>query len=122
MLDWVPVDGIVVKGHRVASRPSKDYPYATLEKQKSFFKERDLDLGAYFTGTLNISISPLWFKMIKPEFTFLDVAWTELHPPEPFSFSRCRISFQGREFTGMCISSRQRQRSATGKIHMWSSS
>ncbi|HEY5156455.1 MAG TPA: hypothetical protein VII93_00625 [Anaerolineales bacterium] len=99
--DWIPVNGIVVKGHRVASRPSKDYPYSTIEKQKPYFKERDLDLEAYFTGTLNISITPLRFEMIKPEFTFLDVAWTDLHPPEHFSFSRCKIWFQGREYTGL---------------------
>jgi len=99
--DWIPVNGIVVAGHRVASRPSKAYPYSTIEKQKPYFKERGLDLGVYFTGTLNISITPLRFELIKPEFTFLDVDWTDLHPPEHFSFSRCKIRFRGREYTGM---------------------
>jgi hypothetical protein len=99
--EWISVNGIVVKGHRVASRPSKDYPYSTIEKQKPYFKERGLDLDAYFTGTLNISITHLRFEMLKPEFMFLDVAWTDLHPPEHFSFSRCKIRIQGQEYMGM---------------------
>jgi hypothetical protein len=99
--DWNHVNGIVVKGHRVAARPSNDYPYSTIEKQKPYFKERGLDLDAFFTGTLNISITPLRFELLNPEFTILDVAWTDLHPPENFSFSRCTIKFQGREHAGM---------------------
>jgi hypothetical protein len=99
--DWNHVNGIVVKGHRVAARPSNDYPYSTIEKQKPYFKERGLDLDAFFTGTLNISITPLRFELLKPEFTILGVAWTDLHPPEHFSFSRCTIRFQGREHAGM---------------------
>ena len=101
MQDWIPVNGIVVAGHRVASRPSEDYPFSTIEKQKLCFKERGLDLDAYFTGTLNISIAPLRFDLIRPEFSFADIAWTDLHPPEHFSFSRCKIWFQGREYTGL---------------------
>ena len=101
MQDWIPVHGIVIAGHRVASQPSEDYPYSTIEKQKPYFKERGLDLDAYFTGTLNISITPLRFDPIRPEFSFPDVAWTDLHPPEHFSFSRCTIRFQEREHTGM---------------------
>lgn len=101
MQDWITVIGIVVEGHRVAARPSEVYPYSTIGKQKPYFKERGLDLDRYFTGTLNVSISPLRFEMIKPEFTFLNVAWTDLHPPEHFSFSRCIVLFQGREFEGI---------------------
>lgn len=101
MTDWTPVSGILVEGHRVAARPSRDYPYSTIEKQKPYFKERGLFLEAYYPGTLNVSIAPLRFEMFRPEFTFLDVAWTDLHPPEHFSFSRCKVGFQGREFEGI---------------------
>jgi hypothetical protein len=95
-----PISGILVQGHRVASRPSKDYPYSSLEKQKPFFKILGLDLSAYFNGTLNISIAPLEFEISKPEFTFPLVEWTDLHPPETFSFSRCRVRFEGQTYTG----------------------
>ena len=92
--------GTLMRGHQVASRPSKDYPYSSLEKQKPYFKSLGLDLSPYFNGTLNISIVPLEFEMTKPEFTFPLVEWTDLHPPETFSFSRCKVRFQGKEYTG----------------------
>jgi hypothetical protein len=101
MQNWIAVSGTVVKGHRVASRPSKAYPFSTIEKQKPYFKARGLDLDEYFNGTLNVSISPLRFELNKPEFTFLNVDWTDLHPPEHFSFSRCKTRFRGRDYTGI---------------------
>ena len=89
-----------MRGHQVASRPSKDYPYSSLEKQKPFFKALGLNLYEYFNGTLNISIAPLEFEMVRPEFTFELVEWTDLHPPETFSFSRCKVFFKGVEYAG----------------------
>jgi hypothetical protein len=94
------LQGILVRGHQVASRPSKDYPYSTLEKQKPYFKSFGLDLYPYFNGTLNISIAPLTFKILKPEFTFEKLEWTYLHPPETFSFSRCNVVFKNKEYAG----------------------
>ncbi len=92
--------GILMRGHQVASRPSKDYPYSSLEKQKPYFKALGLDLSEFFNGTLNISIAPLTFEMVSPEFTFPLVEWTDLHPPETFSFSRCKVIFEGKEYPG----------------------
>ncbi|MFZ5859092.1 MAG: hypothetical protein ACOYZ6_19870 [Chloroflexota bacterium] len=97
---WIWLVGRLVQGHQVASRPSRNYPYSSLEKQKPFFKERGLDLYSYFNGTLNISIAPLEFEMTHPEFTFPLIEWTDLHPPETFSFSRCRVRFEGKEYEG----------------------
>ena len=97
---WHRLTGILMQGHQVASRPSAAYPYSSLEKQKPYFKERGFDLSPYFVGTLNISIAPLEFEMVNPEFTFPLVEWTDLHPPETFSFSRCRIKFEGKEYEG----------------------
>jgi hypothetical protein len=94
------IKGILTQGYRVASAPSKDYPYGTLEKQQPFFAAQGLDLGAYFNGTLNIDIRPLEFTMRKPELTFQHVEWTDLHPPETFSFSRCAVIFKGIEYDG----------------------
>ena len=94
------LSGILVRGHQVASRPSKDYPYGTIEKQKPFFTALGLDLHGYFNGTLNISIAPLTFEMSSPKLTFPLVEWTDLHPPETFSFSRCKVIFNGAEFQG----------------------
>ena len=99
-MNTITVKGIVVKGHRVASQPSDVYPYSTLEKQKPYFKDLGLNLKAYYNGTLNISISPNMFKMTKPEITFEHVEWTDLHPPETFSFSRCTLIYQGVRYDG----------------------
>ncbi|MGZ6346079.1 MAG: hypothetical protein ACXWNC_00715 [Anaerolineales bacterium] len=98
--DIVQVSGIVVEGHRVASGPSKVYPYGTLVRQKPYFNARGLDLDRFFTGTLNISIAPLRFEMVKPAYTFYQVVWTDLHPPEDFSFSPCTVLFQKRSYDG----------------------
>lgn len=94
------LQGILTRGHQVASRPSREYPYSSLEKQKPYFKALGLDLYEYFNGTLNISIAPLEFKMIHPELTFELVEWTDLHPPETFSFSRCKVFFKDIEYSG----------------------
>jgi CTP-dependent riboflavin kinase len=92
--------GILVKGYQVASRPSKEYPYSALEKQKPFFKSLGLDLHEYFNGTLNISIAPAVCEMSAPESTFEFVEWTDLHPPETFSFSHCMVKFEEKEYDG----------------------
>ena len=94
------VSGIVVKGHRVASGPSKDYPYGSLERQRPLFKAGGLDLDRFFPGTLNISIAPHRFEMVRPAYTFRKIAWTDLHPPEDFSFAACSIEFQGKKYSG----------------------
>jgi hypothetical protein len=97
---WISIHGIVVEGYRVASGPSKDYPYGALDRQRPIFKARGLDLDGYFNGTLNIDISPFTFTMEKPEFTFHGVEWTDLHPPEHFSFSHCKVIYKEIEYDG----------------------
>jgi hypothetical protein len=99
-MQWTLIHGILVQGYRVASGPSKDYPYGALDKQRPFFKSRGLDLNRYFNGTLNIDIRPHTFELIQPEFTFHNVEWTDLHPPEHFSFSRCKVIFENVEYEG----------------------
>ncbi len=97
---WILVHGIVMEGYRVASGPSKDYPYGALDRQRPLFKARGLDLESYFNGTLNIDIRPLTFRMVRPEFTFQHVEWTDLHPPEHFSFSRCKVIYKEIDYDG----------------------
>lgn len=98
---WFQLKGILKQGYRVASGPSAAYPgYGSIEKQKPYFKALGLDLDAMFNGTLNISIEPYAFEMAKPTHTFRAVKWTELTDAEDFSFSQCRVRFQGREYEG----------------------
>jgi hypothetical protein len=99
-IQWINLPGILVEGYHVASGPSRDYPYGALDRQRPIFKERGLDLESYFNGTLNIDLRPYAFNLIRPEFTFRHVEWTDLHPPEDFSFSRCRVIFTEKEYEG----------------------
>src|SRR5512139_2469516 len=98
--NWILLPGVLARGYRVASGPSRDYPYGALDRQRPLFKRRGLDLDGYFHGTLNIDIRPSTLRMLKPEFTFPLVEWTDLHPPETFSFSRCKVVFQDVEYEG----------------------
>lgn len=100
MTHWVSVHGILAQGYHVASGPSADYPYGALERQRPILAARGFDLGDCFNGTLNVDIRPQTFKMLKPEFTFHHVEWTDLHPPEHFSFSRCLVIYRQAEYDG----------------------
>jgi len=100
MTQWKSIHGTLAQGYRVASGPSADYPYGALDRQRPIFKERGLDLEAYFNGSLNVDISPATFAMQKPEYTFENVEWTDLHPPENFSFSRCKVVYKEVEYDG----------------------
>ena len=97
---WITVSGIVIQGHRVASAPSEIYPYGSLVKQIPNFKILGLDLTGYHPGTINISIIPKSWRMVEADYTFQNVAWTNLHPPEDFSFSTSRINFNDQKYHG----------------------
>ena len=47
-----------------------------------------------------MDIRPYKFQMLKPEFTFRDIEWTDMHPPEHFSFSHCKVIFRNLEYAG----------------------
>ena len=64
------ISGVIVEGYRVASGPSRDYPYGTLEKQIPLFKDRGLNLKRFHPATLNVSILPATFELGNPEYTF----------------------------------------------------
>ncbi|NJC98098.1 MAG: hypothetical protein C3F07_19860 [Anaerolineales bacterium] len=100
MTQWTSIHGRIVQGYRVASGPSADYPYGALDRQRPIFAARELDLSRYFNGTLNIDIRPWKFTMLRPGYTFRNVEWTDLHPPEHFSFSCCKVIFRNVEYDG----------------------
>jgi hypothetical protein len=99
-VEWRSVSGILTTGYGVASGASADYPYGALERQIPIFRSHGLDLSPFFRGTLNIDIRPFVFRLVRPEFTFRAVQWTDLHPPEDFSFSHCRVVFRRRTYGG----------------------
>jgi hypothetical protein len=99
-MNIITVQGIIVRGHEVASKASEHYPRGTIEMQTPFFQDRGLDLTALYRGTLNISIYPEKFRMKNAEYKFTQVAWTSKHPPEDFSFSKCRILHARKPYSG----------------------
>ena len=97
---WFNVQGTVIRGHEVASRASEHYPQGTILIQRPYFEALGLDLSAFFAGTLNVSIAPLKLQLVKPAHTFRRVNWTTAHPPEDFSFVRCRVTYSNSTYEG----------------------
>ena len=90
---WKRVEGVVTEGHGVASGRSGDprFPGGTIALQTPFFRERGLDLSAYYPGTLNVAIAPYRYVIRKARYTFRGVKWIAHVPAEDFSFFDCRV-------------------------------
>lgn len=88
------VEGTVVVGHGVASgtNPGSAFPSGTIAMQMPFFLARGLDLRDCHPGTINVDIAPSTYTILRPQHTFRDIAWTDLHAAETFSFLRCTLS------------------------------
>ena len=78
----------LVAGNGVASGKSttSPYPKGTIAMQRPMFAQRGLDLSSCWPGTLNLSVAPLELKLRDPDATYPLLRWTDLHPPETFSF------------------------------------
>ena len=83
----------LVPGHGVASGSSvtSPYPEGTIAMQQPLFAQRGLDLSGCWPGTLNLSVAPLELRLRDPDHTFPRLHWTDLHPPETFSFWRITL-------------------------------
>ncbi len=88
----------VVQGHGVASGRAADspYPQGSIAMQMPFFKALGLDLTDCWSGTLNLSIAPHSWSLLRADYCFEHLAWTALHPPETFSFLRLQLRWQDR--------------------------
>lgn len=97
------LSGIVKPGHQVASGSSQNSPYerGTLEMQLPFFRDLGLDLTGLFLGTLNISIAPHTFELVKPQYTFPAVKWHPNFAAETFSFSPCTVIVHNCSYDGL---------------------
>lgn len=109
MNDFTTIKGVVIPGHRIASGTSeidRRFPQGSIAMQMPHFKRQGLDLTAYFggeffKGTLNVSIEPLTWEIVKPEYVIRDVRWTELQPAENFFLSPAALSYDGRSYRAM---------------------
>lgn len=96
------INGIVMAGHQVASGQGDKSPYpdGSLRMQAPHLLARGFDIYPYRLATLNISIAPQVVTKIDAAHRFESVEWTDLHPPETFSFSACELIFRGETYTG----------------------
>ncbi len=101
--DWRAVSAVLVPGYGVASGTGakSPHPAGSIELQLPHFRARGLDLDRYFLGTLNLKLEAKSFTLTNPRYNFAQIRWTELHGPEDFSFSPCRIEFRSVRYDGL---------------------
>jgi hypothetical protein len=94
----IVLQGVVVRGHGVASGQAvgSPYPQGSVAMQMPFFKARGLDLGDCWAGTVNVSIAPHTWALLQADHCFERLAWTHLHPPETFSFARLQMLWRAK--------------------------
>lgn len=90
------IAGTVLRGHGVASgrAVNSPYPLGSVSMQLPFFKALGLDLSDCWPGTINVSIAPHSWTLLKADYCFERLTWTDLHPPETFSFARVEVQWQ----------------------------
>ena len=93
MTQWQTVSARVVVGHRVASGLNEDprFPGGTLRMQAPHFLALGFDLGAFYRGTVNVSIVPHSYRVVKARHSFHNLKWHATEPAEDFSFFDVRL-------------------------------
>jgi hypothetical protein len=94
---WQTVVARIVPGHRVASglNGNPHFPGGTLRMQAPYFQALGFDLESYHSGTLNVSIAPQRYHVVKAPTTFRRVKWHPTEPAEDFSFFDVQLVRQG---------------------------
>lgn len=116
------VDATVQQGYRVASGTSDIDPTfnvdgGTIRMQIPEFQKRGLDFDAYFggkadlayvCGTLGLDLTPHTVSLLKPEYHFTKVRWTDKFDKEGqplflenFFLSAAQILFKGRTYKAL---------------------
>ncbi|MBN8418354.1 MAG: hypothetical protein J0L73_05520 [Verrucomicrobia bacterium] len=82
------IPATIVQGHRVASglNGNPKFPGGTLRMQLPFFAALGLDPSEFYPGTLNVSISPRNYRVVRARHTFRGLKWHPEDPAEDFSF------------------------------------
>jgi len=83
----------LVEGHRVASglNGNPRFPGGTRRMQTPHFQVLGFDLSRLYLGTLNVSLAPLSYRVVKARHTFTNVKWHPTEPAEDFSFFDVRV-------------------------------
>lgn len=102
MLSW---QGTVKAGHGVASgrsagTASNPYPQGSIAMQAPLFKSLGVDLSFCYLGTINLDIAPQSWQLLQADHCFEELRWTDLHPPETFSFVALQVQWQNAWHSG----------------------
>ena len=86
-------EGELVAGHGVASGRAADSPYpaGTIALQTPHFAAAGIDLSPFEPATLNLAFRGGRWWLRDPDHRVEQLRWTDRHPPETFSFWRCRL-------------------------------
>ncbi|PKF57502.1 hypothetical protein CW748_06315 [Alteromonadales bacterium alter-6D02] len=88
----VAIDATICQGYGLASGQRQDVAgRGSIAWQASHFLQRGLNLSQYFSGTLNLEISPYIFTNKSPDYYFKQLRWHPSFPAEDFSFTRCHL-------------------------------
>jgi len=68
--------------------------------QMPIFSKLGLNLYGFYPATINISIFPKKFVLKNPRLTFRGVKWSENHPAEDFSLTKCKLIFKHQIYEG----------------------
>lgn len=69
--------------------------------QAPHFLALGFDLGRFHSGTINVSIKPCAYRVVKASHTFSQVKWHPTEPAEDFSFFDVRVTrADGSELAG----------------------
>lgn len=52
-------------------------------------------------ATVNLDLAPHRLALRQPRWTFVDVDWTDVHPPETFSFVECTVTRDDEQVDGL---------------------
>ncbi|OHA64129.1 MAG: hypothetical protein A2843_02090 [Candidatus Wildermuthbacteria bacterium RIFCSPHIGHO2_01_FULL_48_27b] len=102
----VVVKGKIKQGLRIASGLNLDPPIKlgmklnnTIALQKPFFEQAGVEgIFEMYSGTINVDISPLTFKIVEPDYQVTCTWFEEL--TETFWFVKTLIDYEGKKYEG----------------------
>ena len=89
--------GFVVVPGRGAASGKREYQDlgGSIRAQKPLFKQRGVDLDAFYEATLNLKIAARGFEVLQPLFRIRDLLWLPGYPGENFDLCNCCVSVAG---------------------------
>lgn len=103
------VQAQLIQGYQIASGQSKNdlrFHEGTIKPQVPYFKKMGLDFDEYFEnnfvyGTLNLSVKDHIIEIIRPEYFFQNIKWSDIMPLENFYLSKAQVIFENECYSAL---------------------